>query len=174
MSEHSRPVSGPGASRRRAVVERAAIYLALWFVLLPSTKPGDVVLGLAAAAAATWISLRLLPPEGGRVRLGALMLQGPHFLWESVRAGVDVARRALAPRMTLEPGFVTSPTRLPRGVARNTFSTVAGLMPGTLPAGEDGESLVVHALDVSQPVAKQLGAEEQRFGPALSARSHHD
>ena len=102
------------------------------------------MLGLAAAAAATWVSLRLLPPEGGRVRLGALMLLGPHFLWESVRAGVDVARRALAPRMTLEPGFVTSPTRLPRGVARNTFSTVASLMPGTLPAGEDGESLVVH------------------------------
>jgi multicomponent Na+:H+ antiporter subunit E len=167
-------VSRPGVSKTRAAVERAAIYLALWFVLLPSTKPGDVVLGLAAAAAATWISLRLLPPEGGRVRLGALMLQGPHFLWESVRGGIDVARRALAPRMTLEPGFVTSPTRLPRGMARNTFSTVASLMPGTLPAGEDGESLVVHALDVSQPVAEQLGAEEQRFGPALSARTDHD
>jgi len=167
-------VSRPGVSKTRAAVERAAIYLALWFVLLPSTKPGDVVLGLAAAAAATWISLRLLPPEGGRVRLGALMLQGPHFLWESVRGGIDVARRALAPRMTLEPGFVTSPTRLPRGLARNTFSTVASLMPGTLPAGEDGESLVVHALDVSQPVAEQLGAEEQRFGPALSARTDHD
>jgi len=167
-------VSRPGVSKTRAAVERAAIYLALWFVLLPSTKPGDVVLGLAAAAAATWISLRLLPPEGGRVRLGALMLQGPHFLWESVRGGIDVARRVLAPRMTLEPGFVTSPTRLPRGLARNTFSTVASLMPGTLPAGEDGESLVVHALDVSQPVAEQLGAEEQRFGPALSARTDHD
>ncbi len=167
-------MSRPGVSKTRAAVERAAIYLALWFVLLPSTKPGDVVLGLAAAAAATWISLRLLPPEGGRVRLGALMLQGPHFLWESVRGGIDVARRALAPRMTLEPGFVTSPTRLPRGLARNTFSTVASLMPGTLPAGEDGESLVVHALDVSQPVAEQLGAEEQRFGPALSARTDHD
>jgi len=167
-------VSRPGVSKTRAAVERAAIYLALWFVLLPSTKPGDVVLGLAATAAATWISLRLLPPEGGRVRLGALMLQGPHFLWESVRGGIDVARRALAPRMTLEPGFVTSPTRLPRGLARNTFSTVASLMPGTLPAGEDGESLVVHALDVSQPVAEQLGAEEQRFGPALSARTDHD
>jgi multicomponent Na+:H+ antiporter subunit E len=155
-------------------VERAAIYLALWFVLLPSTKPGDVALGLAAAAAATWISLRLLPPAGGRVRLGALLVQGPHFLWESVRAGVDVARRALSPRMPLEPGFVASPTRLPHGVARNTFSTVAGLMPGTLPAGDDGESLIVHALDISQPVAEQLGAEERRFGPALSARTDHD
>ena len=155
-------------------MERAAIYLALWFVLLPSTKPGDVALGLAAAVAATWISLQLLPPAGGRVRLGALLVQGPHFLWESVRAGVDVARRALAPRMRLEPGFVASPTQLPRGVARNTFSTVAGLMPGTLPAGEDGEALVVHALDISQPVAEQLGAEERRFGPALSARTDHD
>jgi multicomponent Na+:H+ antiporter subunit E len=167
-------MSRPGASRRRAAVERAAIYLALWFVLLPSTKPGDVVLGLAAAAAATWISLRLLPPAGGRVRLGAFLAQGPHFLWESVRAGVDVARRALAPRMPLEPGFVASPTRLPHGLARNTFSTVAGLMPGTLPAGDEGESLIVHALDISQPVAEQLGAEERRFGPALSADTDHD
>ena len=34
----------------------------------------------------------------GRLRLGAMLMLLPHFLWESVRAGLDIARRALAHR----------------------------------------------------------------------------
>jgi multicomponent Na+:H+ antiporter subunit E len=159
-------------SARTALV-RGALYLALWFVLLPSAKLADVALGIAVAAAAAWVSVRLLPPGSGRVRLGALMLLLPHFLWESVRAGVDIARRALAPRVRVEPGFVSYPTRFPPSHARNTFSTVASLVPGTVPSGDEGDALLVHCLDVTQPVIEQLGAEERRYAPALSTDERH-
>jgi multicomponent Na+:H+ antiporter subunit E len=162
-----------GALRVRTALVRGALYLALWFVLLPSAKPADAALGLAAAAAAAWLSLRLLPPESGRLRLGALLRLLPHFLWESVRAGIDVARRALAPRVTLNPGFVHCATRFPPGLARNTFTTVASLVPGTVPSGDAGDALIVHCLDIEQPVAEQLGAEERRYAPALPAGEHH-
>jgi multicomponent Na+:H+ antiporter subunit E len=159
--------------RGRTAVERGALYLALWFVLLPSAKPADVALGIAVAAAAAWVSLRLLPPESGRVRLRALLMLLPHFLWESVRAGIDIARRALAPRVCVDPGFVNYPTRFPPGQARNTFSTVASLVPGTVPSGDEDGALVVHCLDVAQPVVEQLGAEERRYAPALSSGERH-
>ena len=166
-------MSSQGAPRARAAMERAAIYLALWFVLLPSAKAADVALGLAVAAAATWVSLRLLPPEAGRLRLGALLMLLPHFLWESVRAGFDIARRALAPGVRVDPGFVSYPTRLPPGHARSTFSTVASLVPGTVPSGDEDDTLVVHCLDLAQPVVEQLGAEERRYAPALTSGEHH-
>ena len=161
------------ARRGRTAAERGALYLALWFVLLPSAKPADVALGLAVAAAAAWVSLRLLPPGSGRVRLHALLLLLPHFVWESVRAGVDIARRALAPSVRVDPGFISYPTRFPPGLARNTFSTVASLVPGKVPSGDEGDALLVHCLDVSQPVVEQLGAEERRYAPALTSGERH-
>ena len=83
------------------------------------------------------------------------------FLAQSVTAGIDVARRALDPRLPVNPGYVHHPLLLPRGPARNTFTTLTSLLPGTVPIGPDTQDrLVVHCLDVAQPVAAQLAAEE--------------
>lgn len=166
-------MSAPGTGHTRTAVTRAALYIGLWFVLLPSAKPADVALGLAVAAAAAWVSLRLLPPGSGRLRLGAMLMLLPHFLWESVRAGLDIARRALGPRVRVDPGFVSYSTQFPPGFSRDTFSTVSSLVPGTVPSGAEDGALVVHCLDQAQPVVEQLGAEERLYARALSAGEHH-
>src|SRR5271167_3216564 len=88
----------------RSALARGVLLFALWVALLPSAKVGDLVIGALATAGATWVSLRLLPPDTGGLRFGTLFSLVPHFLWESVLAGVDVARRALAPSLTLRPG----------------------------------------------------------------------
>jgi multicomponent Na+:H+ antiporter subunit E len=160
-------MSSAPASRARAGWTRAALYFVLWLLLLPSAKAADVGLGLATAAAAAWISLRLSPPETGGVRIGALLLRMPAFLWASVRAGIDVARRAFAPSLPLKPGFVIYPTALPNGHARNGFTSIASLLPGTVATGSEGEAVCFHALDVSQPVVEQLREDELRYAPAL-------
>ena len=83
-------------------------------------------------------------------------------LGQSVVAGIDIALRALDPRLPLRPGFVVYPARLPPGPARNVFCVLASLAPGTLPAGMDADgAIIVHCLDSGQPVAAQLAAEEQ-------------
>src|SRR5262245_34556489 len=89
------------------------------------------------------------------------------FLYQSVIAGGDVAGRALDPRLPLRPGFVTYPVRFPPGTARNTFTTLTSLLPGTVPAGDDGGQLIYHCLDVDQPVVSQLAAEEAALSQAL-------
>jgi multicomponent Na+:H+ antiporter subunit E len=91
------------------------------------------------------------------------------FLRQSLVAGVDIARRALDPRLPLRPGVVTYHSQLPLGARLNAFCTITSLLPGTLPAGRDANGdLLVHCLDVGQPVAEQLAAEEtlqaQAFG----------
>jgi multicomponent Na+:H+ antiporter subunit E len=95
---------------RFAVVWRGVAFFLLWVVLMQTAKVGDLAVGAFAAATATWVSLRLLPPACGGVHFGHLLLLLPHFVWESVRAGVDVARRALAPRWTFRPVWPATPS----------------------------------------------------------------
>lgn len=151
----------------RFAVVRGAWYFGIWLVLLPSLKVSDLAIGLAAAAAAASVSLRLLPPSAGRLNLGALLALLPHFAWESVVAGVDVARRAFSRRMPLAPGFVDCPMAFAPGLARNAFASITSLLPGTVAVGDGDEALVYHCLDVAQPVVEQLREEERLLARAL-------
>jgi multicomponent Na+:H+ antiporter subunit E len=85
-----------------------------------------------------------------------------------VVSGTDVAWRALDPNLSLRPGFVAYPLRLPPGGARSAFCALSSLLPGTLPTGVDENgALLVHCLDVDQPVAANLAEEETLFMRAL-------
>jgi multicomponent Na+:H+ antiporter subunit E len=138
----------------------------LWVVLI-GIDPLDLAVGLPTAALAAWASLRLLPPGTPGLRITAALALVPRFLWQSVVAGVDVARRAFAPGVPLSPGFAAFPVGVPRGPLRNWFATISSLMPGTVPVEDEREALVYHCLDTTQPVVEQLKAEEQAWAPAL-------
>jgi multicomponent Na+:H+ antiporter subunit E len=144
----------------RGALPRAAIFFAFWLIL-SGTKPADFVLGALTAIAATWVSLLLLPAGQWRLSPVALVRLVLRFPLQSITAGIDVAWRAFDPRLPLRPGFVLYRSRLPSGAARNAFTTLTSLLPGTLPCGSDDRGgLVIHCLDVDQPVLEQLGAEE--------------
>ena len=154
-----RYLAGPARNRLRRSSARAAGFLAFWLVLF-GPSPADLAVGVLAAALATWASLHLLPQGTGRVRPIALAGLVLRFLGQSIVAGMDVARRALDPRLPLHTGFVIYPARFPPGTARNVFTGLTSLLPGTVPAGEQNGDLVYHCLDVDQPVTSQLAAEE--------------
>lgn len=154
--------SGP----MRAAIVRGAAYFGLWVVLI-GVDPLDLAVGLGVAAAATWTSLRLLPPGAHRLRLAALPRLALHFVWQSVVAGIDVARRAFDPRLPLKPGFIVYPTQYPRGPTRTAFASLTSLLPGTVPCRDDELGLLYHCLDVDQPVTEQLAAEEQAVSRAM-------
>ena len=144
-------------------VARATSFFVLW-IMLTGGNPADLVAGAVAALAVTWASLRLLPPGTRRVQPIALARLVVCFLHQSVVAGVDVARRALDPQLPLHPGFVVYSVGLPRGPARNMFTTLMSLLPGAVPTGSDEKGgLLIHCLDAEQPVVAQLAAEEEAF-----------
>jgi multicomponent Na+:H+ antiporter subunit E len=147
----------------RVCAGRATLLLAFW-LMISGWAPADLPVGLAAVVGAAWVSLRLLPPQGSRLRLGSLARLAASFLRQSAVSGTDVAWRALNPNLKLKPGFVVCPLRLPEGGQRNAFCAFSSLLPGTLPTGtnEQGE-LLVHCLDTGQPVAANLRAEELLF-----------
>lgn len=156
-----------------AAVARITGFFLLWLLLMPSAKPADLIFGAVTALAATGLSLRLYEPLNGRLHLWAFAKLMPHFIWQSILAGIDVARRTFAPQLRLNPGFVACPLDLPEGLARNTFATVTSLMPGTMPCGEEDGVLIYHCLDIAQPVVEQLWAEEELLARAITAGRKH-
>lgn len=167
----SHAIAPAGRTAWSALV-RGLGFLSLWIAWIGAT-PADLVPGLATAAAATWASLRLVPAGAMRLRLGPALALVPRFLGQSVVAGVDVARRALDPRLPLRPGFVHYRPRLEPGLARNAFAALTSLLPGTVPARDDGVTLVYHCLDVSQPIEAQLAAEEARLAGVIAGAREH-
>lgn len=151
---------------RHVLLTRGAGFLALWLVLMgPALK--DLPVGIVAAAAAAWTSAILWPARGGLSLPGILRFL-VRFLPQSVAAGLDVARRAFAPVPPLQPGFVTYRTALPAGMARQACCAVMSLQPGKLPvAAEPDGTLHIHCLDLREPVAEQLAADEAAFCETL-------
>jgi len=160
--EQSRPaephVNGPVTLG--SAIFRAAGFFGFWLVLT-GADAGDLAAGLVAAVAATCASLRLMPAQPWHLRPIKLARYVLHFLRQSITAGIDVAWRALDPQLRLRPGFVVYLAQLPPGTTREAFCAIMSLMPGTLPCGAaEGNGLTIHCLDVTQPVAEQLAAEE--------------
>ncbi len=149
---------------------RAVAFLVLW-VVLAGTGAKDLAVGAVTAVAAAGISLVLLPPAELALRPGLALALFLRFLWQSVAAGVTVARIALSPVMPLRPGLIAYRTRLAPGNRRLAFMTFASLLPGTLPTGtDDGDLISVHALDCALPVPDQLAVEEARLTSAFAER----
>jgi len=157
----------------RVAVLRAMGFFVFW-IIITGSRPADIAAGAVAALVSAWASLRLLPPGPSRVRPSGLARLVLRFLCRSVVGGVDVARRAFDPQLPLQTGFVVYPVSLPRGPARNMFTTLMSLLPGTLPAdATEKGGLLVHCLDVEQPVTAELAKEEAVF-TAVIGKSRGD
>lgn len=156
----------------RSAVLRAVGFFVLW-IILSGGKPTDIMPGVVATLAATWASFRLIIPGATRVQPIALVGLALHFLRQSAVSGADVAWRALDFRLPLRPGFVLYPVGLPPSPARNMFTTLMSLLPGTVPTGSDERGgMLIHCLDVEQPVVAQLAAEEARFAQVIGRAGH--
>lgn len=164
----------PNPSATRAAALFRGVFFLLFWALLSGAVVADLPIAVAAAIAATWVSLRLLPPGRHRVRPRALAVLALRFLGQSFAAGADVARRVLSPDMKLRPGFAHYTPELPAGPARSFFLTVASLQPGTVSAGWDRTTgaLMIHCLDTGQPVAADMAIEEGRMAHALGYDAH--
>jgi len=151
----------------KGAASRALLFFAVW-LMVAGWEPADIPVGLFAAGAAAWVSLALLPVQPARPRYRVLLTLLLRIMRGSVVAGFDIARRVLKSRLDLRPGLVAFPVSLPQGNARNMFFAIESLQPGNLPAGVDGNALIIHSLDISQPIGADLARDEAQF--ALATR----
>lgn len=141
------------------------IYAALWLLL---SNVNGWSFGLVCALAATGLSLWLrLPPLG--LRLFYLPRFMFFFFFETLLGAWDVAKRALHPRLPLNPAWVTHSLTCPDPRVRLLLSAMVGLMPGTLSTHFDEENLYLHVLDLEQEWRRPIIAMEFHLARLLGA-----
>ena len=74
----------------------------------------------------------------------------PLFLWEIIKANIDVAYRVLHPKLPINPGIVKVKTELKSDTALTFLANSITLTPGTLTVDIDKDNgfLYIHWIDV--------------------------
>lgn len=147
---------------------RAALFALMWWMLTDGATDSWLV-GTPVILFATVVSMLLLPPL--LWSLTGIVCFVPFFLWRSLYGGVDVARRALHPRLPISPGLFDHRWRLPPGLPRIVMANTVSLLPGTLSLELGANCLQVHVLDKHKDFLSELDKVEQRvaamFGISL-------
>lgn len=139
---------------------RTVILALLWWIIAQG-QAGAWLIGLPAVVLAAMASIYL-----GRAKLPRISLTGlasfiALFLRESLRGGLDVARRTLAPQLRIRPGFKHYHLRLSEPSARVLMINCIGLLPGTLAARLDGDQVELHLLNAGDDPEPELIRLEQ-------------
>lgn len=140
---------------------RVAALGLVWLVLAEGDL-NSLPVGAVVVALAVWAAPGAVHPGHGVIRpWGAVRFVG-HFLWNSLISGMEVARRALGPRLSLSPGLVRYDCSLPDEASRVFFANAVSLLPGTLTCRIEGQSLTLHVLDQVMYAPEELADLERR------------
>ncbi|MFN2330141.1 MAG: Na+/H+ antiporter subunit E [Chromatocurvus sp.] len=143
------------------LVARGLALLGVWWILTLGDVSG-LLSGVVTACLVAWLSLKLFPVSAYRLRPLGLILFAAHFLYRSVIAGLDVARRVLSPALPVNPGELTLRLHVPKGSPRWLLANTLSLMPGTLSVSLEADQLTLHCLDIEAPVEQDVRVTERR------------
>jgi multicomponent Na+:H+ antiporter subunit E len=139
----------------------------VWWMLQTPREPAWVAGGLGVAAGLV-LHLALGGRSGARISLRGLAAFVPFFLLQSVRGGIDVARRAFSPSLPLSPAFLHYPIRLQDETARVLFINTISLLPGTFSADLQDRALTVHLLSADPEARSRLAVLEDQVARVFS------
>ncbi len=148
----SQRIPKPDAAQRLLWGAQCSVILAvIWLAL---TGLGNLLLGALTAIIGGAVGAWVVPGRPHPWRPLRLFRFTRYFLWTSIAGGLDVAWRALQPRMTIHPTWLRYRLSLPPGQPRTLMVSILSLMPGTLSAElQDDDILLIHALDGSDEQA---------------------
>jgi len=139
-------------SKVKSTIIGIAILFAIW-VLLAGISQGDLVFGGITVIILTILfhkKLELL----GDIKLNPksiiyMVIYFFVFLWELLKANLDVASRVISPKLPINPGIVKVKTNLKSPLGRAALANSITLTPGTLTVEMKGEYFYIHWIDVT-------------------------
>lgn len=155
-----------------SILLRLGTFALIWWIL-SNGEASSWWFGIPAILLALIASIALVPP------LNLIWYECfrfiPFFLKNSLIGGIDVAWRAFHPRLPIAPDLIEYPLTLPQGLAQVFMANTVNLLPGTLSAALDGNTLKVHVLDSQKDFLSELNTVEQHvariFGLPLNTSS---
>ena len=148
--------------------------LLIWLGLTWPPRAGEMVLGALAAALVAFLTGDLFverPHHFKEIkRYGWFLYYIPVFIWECLKANIDVAYRVAHPRLPIKPGIVKVKTTLRSNSGLTFLANSITLTPGTLTVEIDRENgiLYVHWIAVrGRGIEEATGLIVKRFEKIL-------
>lgn len=124
-----------------------------WLLFSGNLSISSLVIGLIVAIITVlafhryliWDVHKLLQPK----RYFWLMVYLFIFVWECLKANLDVAYRVLHPDLPIKPGIVKVKTHLKTDIARTTLANSITMTPGTITVDIIDDYIYVHWIYVS-------------------------
>lgn len=129
----------------------------IWCFLTGAISLANFLMGLLMGTGTLWLLRPFFPWRASLPRLvrkiPAFLRYTPHFLYEVVKANLQVAYLALHPRMPIRPGIIALATRHRSPLGTTLLANSITLTPGTLTmdVSPDGQTLYIHTLDIADP-----------------------
>ena len=126
---------------------------ALWMLLFCSAELAVVGAGVFFALLVSTLFGDIYPDNLEKVlnptRWLYFFIYLPYFLWQVIRANVDVMLRVIPPKLPIRPGIVKVHTQLKSNLGRTFLANSITLTPGTLTVDIVGGDLYVHWINIS-------------------------
>lgn len=155
----------PTGSRRGMTlrfVQHALLFAALWWAISEGA-PQSWMFGLPLLLALAGATCRSSSHSLSVHRAGPLLRLTGFFLVNSIVSGLDVARRALHPRLPMRPGLRLCSLRLQHPSGQVLLTNMLSLLPGTMTVDLGRNEVVLHVLDVDMPYENTVRQLEARI-----------
>lgn len=145
-----------------------------WLLLSGYFTPFLLSAGLGSVLAIVWFvdrRMRVVDREGHPIHLGiGAVIYWPWLLWEIAKAGWDVTKVILDPRLPISPEMIRVPTSQVTDVGRVIYANSITLTPGTISIEADDSSILVHALTRGGAEGLETGDMDRRCTAFEGAR----
>ncbi len=129
--------------------------LLVWLLLMNRFSVGQVLFGALLGVLIPHFTSAFWPERPSLKRPGLLLRYLLRLAGDILVANIQVARLVLGPKRHLRPAFIEFPLELHDEFAVTMLASTISLTPGTVSAdlSRDRKTLLIHALDVSDPEA---------------------
>lgn len=151
-------------SELKSYIRHTLVFTLIWLVLTKATL-SSMIIGIVVIPLASALSVRLFREKYQHCPYSLNWFRWmcflPTFLIDSFKGGWQTAKLALFANAKLKPGFIRYSITLPDGRPRITLIHLLSLLPGTVSARIRDNTLLVHALVVSQANYQEIIRYEQ-------------
>jgi len=143
---------------------------AIWLLLTLNITIPNIAAGIVASAVVTAFFTRYSLKTGAKLfqiqRYFWALLYLFVFLWECIKANIDVMYRVVHPKLPVKPGIVKVKSALKTDIAKVFLANSITMTPGTITVDIIGDSffvhwIYVHSMDPEIYTQKILGRFEK-------------
>ena len=145
---------------------RVTVFVVLWWAFIDGYS-GSWSFGVPFVLLAAIVSLVLSYDKRISVDPIGFVRYLLFFFYHTAQSGVAVAALALKPSMPVDPDYIRYPFRIEDETARVLVADSATLLPGTLSAGIEGDTLILHAIACDDQAVEDVFKLEERVASML-------